>query len=150
MGMLGIYQPVKTSADMLEEQQDLQFYQHRARPSYIRVAGPWIMSTLLMLVVLATSHFRQPHQATLLPGAPTDAQDARSAIAYGRKAFQSGLFYNETLRDVDFYKSPGQPKYIGTPSNEIDAAWEDLMMGEPPLLCLLIGERLRSQTSLLS
>lgn len=46
--------------------------------------------------------------------------------------FTAGLRYNES-RDLVRTVHPGLPEYVGTPTLELDAAWEDLIGGSSTL-----------------
>lgn len=67
----------------------------------------------------------------------TDMRDAHNAIQYEQRVFTGALVYNpETKRVVR--KPDAENEYFGPPSEELDAAWHELLHGKPECLPLLL------------
>jgi hypothetical protein len=52
--------------------------------------------------------------------------------------FTAGLLYNEH-RELYRPTAPGRPEYVGTPTPELDAAWENLVGGMSSTISVFIS-----------
>jgi hypothetical protein len=126
-------------------------------PLQLRPEWPWIMSTIffglstaVLLVLLFTRTPRLP-QVSHLPEVsqvpeisqdaqvpelsyfPTDLPDSRSVVEYETRRSTGALSWNQSSRRiVRAYDS--DVEYFGSPSNDIDEAWKNLMRGEFPAM----------------
>lgn len=55
---------------------------------------------------------------------------AKASIKAEQVTFTSSLKYNATTKEIYREIDHSQPQYVGTPSPEIDAAWDTLLHGE--------------------
>lgn len=133
-----LYRPVHAEETDSESSEGFPFLQSRARPkSYLRVAGPWIASTIILTIGSTYLLFQQRTEwaqcfATASSAFETDLHDAHPHVAYEERVFSGKLWFNEetqlVYRDVD----PAEPQYFGPPTPEMDAAWDDLLRGISP------------------
>lgn len=121
------YKSISTSSEKDDERKDLETVQSRF--PFLQVAIPWTLTAILLLIVIVdlaspSLSSRKPKQ-----GFHADVQDVQCAISYHQYEFDSALFYNDTSEALEMHKDPQRPRYVGEPSDEIDAAWEDMMNG---------------------
>ncbi|KAJ5890475.1 uncharacterized protein N7473_006703 [Penicillium subrubescens] len=87
----------------------------------------WVISTVIFASLSVFLYFRPISSATYEHGFSTDLDALKSQIQLHQVKFTGGLELNETgklHRIID----PGQPQYVGPPTPEIDAAWDELML----------------------
>jgi len=112
--------------------------------TYVYTTGPWIVLTFLFgitSIVLALKANQYVLPRNLLQGFSTDFEDARPAIAYHQRVFDTSMRWNESSARVELVKDDKLPWYVGTPSPEIDRNWEDMLHGLSPLSFLQIEEK---------
>lgn len=84
---------------------------------------PWMLTTLaLSIYIIVSSTY---HKEIIGPWSPTDVGPARPIIEESMKTFTAGLDYNNPNHTLQHTPSTGR-RYVGPPSPDIDAAWEDL------------------------
>lgn len=64
----------------------------------------------------------------------TEWGPAKASIKAEQVTFTSSLKYNATTKEIYREIDHSQPQYVGTPSPEIDAAWDTLLHGQYLLL----------------
>ncbi|KAJ5689014.1 hypothetical protein N7462_003406 [Penicillium macrosclerotiorum] len=93
----------------------------------------WVVSTVIFASLSVFLYFRSTRIKTYENGFSTDLDALKPQIQLHQVQFTGGLELNETgklHRIID----PEQPQYVGPPTPEIDAAWDELMLGEIPIL----------------
>jgi len=83
---------------------------------------PWIFTTIILFLYIVASSIYQRRQRDLL--SPTELRPARHLIEESFQRFTAGLDYNNENRTLQHTPHAGTI-YIGPPSPEVDAAWED-------------------------
>lgn len=133
-----IYHPVQGEATASESSEETPFLESKTcQKSHLHLVCPWIISTVSLAFITAyllfqqrTDHWHQCFAATS-PAFQTDLHDAHPHIFYEERIFTGKLWFDEqtdtAYRDID----PSQTQYFGPPSPEIDAAWADLLRGNP-------------------
>lgn len=85
-----------------------------------------IISTAIALTSIGLNLWQWSNPQTIFK---TDLPDARQAIQYGQRKYTGALVYDQETRRAIRLKD-GPVEYFGPPSDEIDAAWEELLKGE--------------------
>jgi len=105
---------------------DSEYVEEKNRPRSRRFWSsnvPWMLTTLALSAYIIASAIYDRKINGLW--SPTDLKPARPFIEESMKTFTAGLDYNNSNHTLQHTPSPG-PHYVGPPSPEIDALWEDI------------------------
>ncbi|KAL6706994.1 hypothetical protein ACN47E_004944 [Coniothyrium glycines] len=90
-----------------------------------------ILNVVQLLRPLSPSVFGVNHaRNTFDTGFATDFEDARGVIELEERNFTGWISYNATEKDVYRVWDPNEPQYFGSPSEQMDAAWDELLYGQ--------------------
>ncbi|KAJ5389258.1 uncharacterized protein N7496_000326 [Penicillium cataractarum] len=87
----------------------------------------WVISTVIFASLSFFLYIRSTRIATYEHGFSTDLDALKSQIQLHQVQFTGGLELNETGK-LHRIIATGQPQYVGPPTPEIDAAWDELML----------------------
>lgn len=124
------YEKLSSTENASVEDTQKQTLQYARRPS---IATCILSFTTILFGAQSLYLWSRPEPAcgyALGEGYPTEWGPAVEAIKLEKTIFTSPLCYNATSNELYREFDPSQPQYVGTPSPEIDAAWESLLGGQ--------------------
>lgn len=113
-----------------------QSEQQRQNRQYVLLAANVTILILSLLVNIWTWARVEPKCIRA-----TDMRDAHSAIQYEQRVFTGALVYDPDTKRV-IRKPDAENEYFGPPSEELDAAWHELLHGKSSIPMLSAGSLL--------
>ncbi|KAH9823748.1 Dimethylamine methyltransferase MtbB1 [Teratosphaeria destructans] len=91
----------------------------------------WLISTLILLTIVITQNILATHYASYNHGFSTDISALKPALKMQKTRFKSAIrdLPNATMHVPEPALDSKARQFTGPPSDEIDAAWDDLIHG---------------------